>query len=97
LVKFALHSHGYTVDNAIPRTALDPTAVSYTEQNKVGWIPKQSFNIMREKFGEIYPELAKSEHKTHSPNCHLDAADMSQSRWHTPACAGTATRPTATL
>lgn len=60
LVKFALHSHGYTVPNAIPRTALDQSAVSYTERKQVGWIPKQSYKIMREKFGEIYPELAKS-------------------------------------
>lgn len=60
-MKFALHSHGYTVDNAIPRTALDKEAVAYTENKKVGWIPKQSFDIMRQKFGEIFPKLAESE------------------------------------
>lgn len=61
LVKFAIHAGGYTLPTSIPRTAADPQAVEYTEKNRVGWIPRQSFKVMREKFAEIYPELAKSE------------------------------------
>lgn len=62
-VKFALHAGGFTVPNAVPRTAADPEAVRYTEANRVGWIPKQSFKVMREKLAGLYPELAKSEQR----------------------------------
>jgi sarcosine oxidase/L-pipecolate oxidase len=36
LVKFAIHGAGYTSPTGVPRTALDPKALSYTEVNQVG-------------------------------------------------------------
>ncbi|BEI80305.1 hypothetical protein CcaverHIS002_0108340 [Cutaneotrichosporon cavernicola] len=59
LVKFALHAGGYVLPSNIPRTAADPKAVEFSEKNRVGWIPRQSFKNMRDKFAELWPELAK--------------------------------------
>lgn len=61
LVKFAIHGAGFTSENGIPRTALDPQALNYAEQNQVGWIPVESLKALRKQLSLVYPELAKSE------------------------------------
>lgn len=63
VMKFALHSGGYTVPNDVPRTVLDPSAAAYAEQHGVGWIPRRSLALMREKLGEGFPALARKELK----------------------------------
>lgn len=64
LVKFAIHGAGYTSENGLPRTALDPQACSYAEHNQVGWIPVEALHALRKQLSLVYPELAKSESKT---------------------------------
>lgn len=59
VMKFALHSGGYTVPNDVPRTVLDPAAAAYAQEKGVGWIPRKSLALLREKLGEGFPALAK--------------------------------------
>ncbi|WVQ81936.1 hypothetical protein IAT38_004063 [Cryptococcus sp. DSM 104549] len=59
LLKFALHGAGYVSEDGVPRTAADPQAVAYTEENKIGWIPSLSLKTLRAEIGRIYPEIAR--------------------------------------
>ncbi|WVQ81935.1 hypothetical protein IAT38_004062 [Cryptococcus sp. DSM 104549] len=58
-LKFALHGAGFLSESGVPRTAADPQAVAYTEENKIGWIPSHSLKRLREEIGRIYPEVAR--------------------------------------
>ncbi|KAK8870079.1 hypothetical protein IAR55_000649 [Kwoniella newhampshirensis] len=59
LVKFALHGAGYLTENGVPRTAADPKAIAYAEANGLGWIPKESLEMLRQRLSLDYPELAR--------------------------------------
>ncbi|ODO05135.1 hypothetical protein L198_01823 [Cryptococcus wingfieldii CBS 7118] len=59
LLKFAFHAAGFTSESGVPRTATDPEAVQWTEENKKGWIPKASLAGLRHQLDVVYPELAK--------------------------------------
>lgn len=63
VMKFALHSGGYTVPGDRPRTVLDADAAAYAHEKGVGWIPRRNLALMREKLGEAFPALAKKELK----------------------------------
>ncbi|WVQ73282.1 hypothetical protein IAR50_002850 [Cryptococcus sp. DSM 104548] len=59
LLKFSFHAAGFTSESGVPRTATDPEAVQWTEENKKGWIPKASLAGLRDQLNIVYPELAK--------------------------------------
>lgn len=63
VLKFALHSGGYTVPGDVPRTVLSADAAAHAARTGKGWIARRNLALMRDKLAEVFPALARRELK----------------------------------